>query len=444
MVFVFLLFTACSDPQTSRHYVQDELEVWVHYGNEAERRTIQQQVARFNDLQDSVRISAVILPSGVYHDQVEAAALKGHLPDILEIDPAYVGYRAWQHQLLPIDKLLSDSLRLDLLGSLLHQNMYLGRIYALSTNGRIEILYARRSLLEQAGVTTPILSSVNGSHKEQMQMLNDLLLHLADEKGRDPHYGNSRPVVIEVNSRQGQQWLAEMLLPLLTGRLDRPTPLTEGINGPKTLALLQQIQHWFVAGYLDDQPDDAFIQGQVPLAVATQAEFDRYYKTWKDDLLVVPLTGSGSGQSHNDLHPGWSWGISRDCRNQQSAMRFIGFLLQPEEILMMAEASAMLPASRSALQMSSYNNEQGPDIDTVSLDRASVPLTASPAYPQLRARVYQLIDELSRGQDVRQALARSQADFEDILAQYQEVSLSSESLSAPRDAVMSSAVSAND
>ena len=443
VLVLLLLLSACSDPQSSRHFVQKELEVWVHYGNEAERRTIQQQVTRFNDLQDKVRISAVILPSGVYHEQIDAAAVKGHLPDILEIDPDYVGYRAWQGQLVPIDKLLSDSLRLDLLRSLLQQNMYRGRIYALSPNGRIDILYARRSQLDRAGITIP--SPANSSHHEQLQILNDLLLRLADKTAVVQHSGDRRAAIIETNSQQGDPWLGEMLLPLLTAGFDKSQPLSPLSTAPerkKTLAMLQQIRHWYMAGYFDDQPGDAFIQGRVPLAIATQAELERYRQAWKDDLVVIPLTASVSGQVHNDLHPGWSWGISRDCRDLRTAMRFIEFLLQPEEILMMADASATVPASRSALQMSSQYQGDESDIDALLLDRDSIRLAASPAYPQLRARIDQLIEELSRGQDARQALKRIQADLAAILAPYQDEG--SEQVSTPHDSGQSSTASASD
>ena len=437
---LLLLLSACSDPQSSRHFVQEELEVWVHYGNEAERRTIQQQVTRFNDLQDKVRISAVILPSGIYHEQIDEAAVKGNLPDILEIDPDYVGYRAWQGQLVPIDKLLSDSLRLDLLRSLLQQNMYLGRIYALSPNGRIDILYARRSLLDQAGITLP--SPANSSHREQLQILNDLLLHLADKTAAVRHSGDRRAAIIETNSQQGEQWLSEMLLPLLMAGFDKSQPLSAAPEGKKTLAMLQQIRHWYMAGYFDDQPGDAFIQGRVPLAIATQAELEQYHQAWKDDLVAIPLTTSVSGQAHNDLHPGWSWGISRDCRDLRTAMRFIEFLLQPEEILMMADASATVPASRSALQMSSQYQGDQSGIDALLLERDSIRLTASPAYPQLRTRIDQLIKELSHGQDARQALMRIQADFAAILAPYQDEG--PEQVSTPLDTGLSSTASASD
>ena len=213
IIVLLLLLPACTDSQPDAHYVQEELEVWAHYGTEAERRTLQQQVVRFNESQDAVRINAVILPLGVYHDQIEEAAGKGRLPDILEIDPDYVGYRAWREQLQPLDKMLSDSLRIDLMDPLLQQNMYQGRLYAISPNSRIVMLYARRSLLEQAGVSMTGLLAKPGSHSGQMQLLNELVLDLAGRRASGSGNGRGHAAVIESYSPHGEQWLAEAVPP---------------------------------------------------------------------------------------------------------------------------------------------------------------------------------------------------------------------------------------
>ena len=61
-----------------------------------------------------------------------------------------------------------------------------------------------------------------------------------------------------------------------------------------------------------------------------------------------------------------------------------------------------------------------PLFDAAMLEHQGVAFTASPAYPQLRVRLYQMIEEISRGRDVRQEVHRTQADVEWILGQYQE------------------------
>ena len=90
---------------------------------------------------------------------------------------------------------------------------------------------------------------------------------------------------------------------------------------------------------------------------------------------------------------------------------------------------------------SQYQGDQS-GIDALLLERDSIRLTASPAYPQLRTRIDQLIKELSHGQDARQALMRIQADFAAILAPYQDEG--PEQVSTPLDTGLSSTASASD
>jgi len=396
---MLLLLQACSDTQPASHYVQAELEAWIQYGNEAERRTIQQQVSHFNELQDAVRINAVILPPGDYRQQVDDAAVSGGLPDILELDSATVGYHAWHDQLQPIDKLLTDSIRIDLLPSLLTQNMLQGRLYAVSPNSRVMVLYARHSMLERAGVKVPGRMSA--------ATFAGLIEGLAV---------NDHPV-IELHHQRGEQWLAEALLPLVASgdaHVNELEDLATRLDAPLTLRLLEQMQGWFTHGVIDNSDDDVFLKGRVPLALASQAEFEAYHRAWKDDLLILPL-------GRNGLWADRSWGISRDCRDTRIAMRFIEFLLQADEILMMADASDTLPATRSALQMSSRYQVDGTRVfDSVLLEHGSSSHVASPAYPQLRRRFYRLLQSIAADAVVSDQTGRAVEDMRPIIASYQE------------------------
>jgi len=404
-----LLLQACGDSNPESHYVQAELDAWVHYGNEAERQTIQQQVMRFNEVQDKVRINAVILPEGVYHEQIEMAASQGQLPDIIELDPAYIAYSAWHGQLQPIDKLLPDSIRNDLLPPLISQNMYQGRLYALSPGSQVLILYCRRSFLEAAGIN--LSTSEAWSDAGPMATIGRLLKDLGRVSPANTRHG-----LIELHMDRGETWLDKALLPLLSIKedtLNGHSPFIEAL-APQSIQRLEQLQDWFVSGYIDNRDDDSFLNGQVPLAWATQEEFDRYQRAWKDDLLVLPLL------DHGGIQDSWSWGISRRCRDRRSAMRFIEFLLQPEEILMMTDASITVPASRSALQMSNrFLSGTEIFVGNTGWQHDTLLLTASPAYPQLRSRFYQLIQKISQGLLSDEMVNSTRADMLLMLEQYQ-------------------------
>ena len=91
----------------------------------------------------------------------------------------------------------------------------------------------------------------------------------------------------------------------------------------------------------------------------------------------------------------------------------------------MAEASATIPATYSALKMA---EEPAVVISLSSLvhfqetDQASM-YSTTPAYPQLRARFYRLFQNVIQGGNVASELADAKSDMTTVLRQYQLISV---------------------
>ena len=64
--------------------------VWFHSGKGEERDVLDAQVEAFNAANPDVQIDAVRLPEGSYNDQVNAAALAGDLPCLLDFDGPFL------------------------------------------------------------------------------------------------------------------------------------------------------------------------------------------------------------------------------------------------------------------------------------------------------------------------------------------------------------------
>ena len=105
------LNAGCGGPADELAARTERLAIWAHGGREAERRVLQAQVARFNAAQSAVRADLTLIPEGSYNGQVQAAALAGGLPDVLEFDGPYLYNYAWQGRLRPLDELLAPALR---------------------------------------------------------------------------------------------------------------------------------------------------------------------------------------------------------------------------------------------------------------------------------------------------------------------------------------------
>ena len=133
-----------------------ELELWYHGGTQEENDETRAQVDRFNAMQDEIQVNFVELAGSLvagtgYNDAVNAAAVAGDLPCILDLDGPNLYNYAWAGFLAPMDDYLSDELRADILPSLIDQGTYNGKIYAMGQYDSGLALVGRMSLLEEAG-----------------------------------------------------------------------------------------------------------------------------------------------------------------------------------------------------------------------------------------------------------------------------------------------------
>jgi multiple sugar transport system substrate-binding protein len=402
---IFLLFSlvvwlaACdtnSEPKHASEYV--EVEVWMHAGSETEGRTIQDQVLRYNASQYRYRVNAVILPAETYNAHVRAAATSGQLPDMLEFDAPYLYEFIDQGLLLPIDKLLTDDIRVDLWPALIEQGMVDGRMYAISTTDTGLAIYARRSKLREAGIRVPSGIRNAWSASEFDALLKRLT--------RDDSDG----AVIDFKLNRGGEWLTYAFAPMLQSAGAELTSPEDGVaanvalNGANAVKAIRRLQSWQQHGFIDANLDDsAFVSGRVALSWAGNSEYQRYAQAWGDDLVILPLPDFGTGSP--TVHGAWLWGISSHCRNVRAAMHFLEYLFRPEEVLIMAQASGGVPARQSIISQSFlYRHGGGLQMFTDQLQEGMRPRPKIAAYTTVSAEFQRALSEILNGQDVQGAL----------------------------------------
>ncbi len=395
------LMAACDDDAGAGRARYTELEVWVHSGQAAERRTLQEQVTRFNNSQQKIRINAVILPEGTYNAQVQAAALAGKLPDILEFDGPFLYNYVWQGKLIPLDKFITDGTLNDLLPSIVHQGMYKGRIYAIGSYDSGLALYGRRSQLQAAGARIPRLPTDAWTVDE----FDALLQRLAQD--------DSDGAVLDLKLNQRGEWYTYAFSPPLQsagGDLIERSLYRHArgvLNGPASVGAMKRIQHWIRAGWVDDNLDDsAFTAGRVALSWSGHWEYPRYQKAAGDDLVLLPLPDFGKGS--RTAQGSWAWGVTSNCREVQAAMHFLEFLLRTDEVLAMANANGAVPGTRSAIARSPLYRPGAPlHLLVEQLDSIAVPRPQTPAYPVITSAFQQAFEDIRNGGDVQGALDRA-------------------------------------
>lgn len=383
------------------------LEVWAHAGQEAERTVLREQVDRFRQHAPEIDITLVFIPERDYNAQVQAAAIAGDMPDILEFDGPYLSNYIWQNQLIPLEGLLSPEVIADLLPSIIVQGTRGDHLYSVAAFDSGLGLFARRSQLEGIDARIPRSSSQAWSAAEFEGILRALAQSDADG------------AVLDMKLNYGGEWFTFGFSPILQSAgadlIERRAyqRSTGVINSPEAVAALQRVQDWIRQGLVDPNLDDAaFVTGRVALSWVGHWEYSRYREAFPDDLVLVPLPDFGRGSRTGQ--GSWNWGITRNCPDPQQAADFLHFLLRPSEVLAMSNANGAVPGTESAVARSPLYGIDGPLrlFAEQLMGGVSVPRPRTPAYPVITTEFQQAVQRIRNNVPVREALDRAAANID--------------------------------
>jgi len=403
-ICLLLLLTACGGQEADHASGISVIKVWAHAGQAPERLILEQQATRFNNSQADLQVRLTFIPERSYNAQIQAAAVAGDLPDLLEFDGPFLFNYVWQQQLTPLDGLLSATTQEELLPSVFKQGRYLDRLYGVGTFDSGLGLFARHSALANAGVRIPTTPEDAWTGTEFLSVLELLA-------SRDPD-----AMVLDLKLNYSGEWFTYAFSPLLQSAggdlIDRSSYQSASgvLNGPGSVAAMRAVQQWFMHGYVDPNVDDAaFVAGRVPLSWAGHWEYPRYARALGDDLALLPLPDLGQGSRTGQ--GSWVWGITRTSKNQQAAAGFLEFLLKPDEVLAMASANGAVPATRTAIERSPLYGASGPlRLFTRQLQAGfGVPRPQTPAYPVISSAFQQAFTDIRNSGDIQSALDQAAA-----------------------------------
>ncbi len=384
----------------SKKSIISELDVWVHTGDKNALLLLQDQVARFNAIHSRIEITLISVPKGTYNAQIDAAIRTDTLPDIIELNSAYLANFAERGALIKLDKFLTETTRLDILPAAFKQGMYHGRLYSLATVSNSPVMYARKSALLAVGYRIPVVSEEAWNIEEFEGLLEQLV-----KKG-------DYSAAVDLSLNQKKESLTRMFHPILLSgggvMLDEQPPYKNSavLNSAQNRAVLGRIQRWINDGYVDGNVDgQAFLNARVALSWGGLEKYRRYKETFGDDLVVVPLPDFGAG-SRRTQHV-WGWGVTRTCEDTQAAMRFLEFLLQPDEVLLAAKANAVLPATFSALARFDFLNDKLSLSEVVEEQKNGTIFSQlkSPLYPVMSDAFHKALIRIKNGASVDVSLS---------------------------------------
>ena len=410
LVIVLLLVTVLSMTAKGTKEKQttgpSEITIWFHGGTADETGAMRAQIERFNVSQNNFKVVMTEIPGGAiagsgYNDSVNAAAVAGKLPDILDLDGPNLYNYAWAGFLLPLDNLVNLDIIDDLLPSLVQQGTYRNKLYAIGQYDSGLALCGRRSLLNKAGVRIPESIDDAWSKSEFLQALESL-------KALD---GVEYSLDMKMNYGAGE-WFTYAFSPVLQGfgadLIDRSTFQTaEGVlNGPDGLAGIQFLKDLFTKGYANPTPidDNDFVTGKAALGFCGHWMTKSYREAFGDDFVLIPMpvwdkkavTGMGS----------WAWAISSQTKNQEGAVAFLEFILKPKEILAITDINGAVPGRSAAFNASDPYKPGGYlNIFIQQLQGGvAVPRPESPAYPVITSAFYTAFDNIIKGADPQKEL----------------------------------------
>jgi multiple sugar transport system substrate-binding protein len=378
-----------------------KVSLWFHSGQGSERDALNTIISTFNANSKDIEIDAVQLPEGSYNDQVNAAALAGTLPCVLDFDGPNLYNYAWSGKLLPIDKYVDAATRKDFVASIIRQGTYNGKLYSLGQFESGLAIWGNKKLLAAAGIKIPTRVTQAWTGDQFLAALETL------QKG-----GLKYPLDMKFN--YGKGWFIYGIAPImqsfggdLINRKDYQS--ANGVlNGDAAIAGMKYFQTLSTKyANVGTKSDTDFVEGKSAISLVGHWVYPDYSKALGKDLALIPMpkfgkravTGSGS----------WNFGMTTDCKVPDAAAKVLLDLVSTQSVLTMTNANGAVPSRKSALAKSKNYAAGGPlklyadQLNAgVSLER---PIT--PGFPTIANAFNDAADNIAKGSDIKAELDKA-------------------------------------
>jgi multiple sugar transport system substrate-binding protein len=384
---------------------EETVSVWFHSGKGEERQALDAQVADFNEANaGDVQIELFNLPEGSYNEQVQAGALAGDLPCLLDFDGPFVYNYAWSGYLMPLDSYVSADMKADFLPSIIEQGMYAGKLYSLGTFDSGLGIWGNKAYLEKAGVRIPTGIDDAWDQAEFMDALEKL--QALDEV----------EYALDMKLNYEGEWYTYAFSPILQSfgadLIDRETyQSAEGVlNGPEAVEAMTFFQNLFTKGYANPNPagdDDFYGRKIAALSFVGHWMWAPHNEGLGDDLILLPMPNFG-GKAVTGMGS-WNWGLTSSCPSPDAAWKVLDYLVSPDEILRMTNANGAVPARNSAIAKSELYAEGGALNVFVKQLQGGVAVArpATPAYPVITQAFTEAAMNIITGADVKEELDKA-------------------------------------
>ena len=330
---------------------QTELSMWYHgAGNEVESKIVNQIIDDFNASQSDYTIALESFPQGAYNDAVQAAALAGNLPDIIDVDGPVMPGWAWAGWIAPLP--IDESEFADFLPGT--KGIWNGTMYSIGLWDAAVALVTRQSYLDELGLRTPTLDNP-WTGEEFMAALD-----AAKASGKFDY-------AFDPGMAWTGEWYPYAFSPFLQSfggdMIDRSTYLTaEGaLNGDEALAFGEWWQSLFTEGYAQATQDGAdrdtgFAEGKYAFSWNGNWAALNSLKAHADTLFL-PAPDFGNGPKIGAAS--WQFGVTTASEHPEGAAAFIKFATQDKYMAAFSDGIGLIPPTKTAAAMTEYYKDGG-------------------------------------------------------------------------------------
>lgn len=330
----------------------ETLTMWYHgAGNEVESKIINQIIADFNGSQADWKVELQSFPQAAYNDSVQAGALAGNLPDILDVDGPNMPNWAWAGYMQPL--VIDETKIANFLPGT--KGVWDGKLYSIGLWDAAIALTTRKSTIEELGLRMPTVDA-----PWTLDEFNDALSK-AKAAGK-------WEFALDLGTAWTGEWYPYAFSPFLQSFggdiVDRTTYKTaEGaLNGDAALAFGAWWQGLFTQGYAQATQDPAdrdsgFAAGKYAFSWNGNWAALGALKAF-DDVVFLPAPDLGAGAKIGAAS--WQFGVSAASKHPEGAAAFIEFALQDKYLADFSNGIGLIPATASAAEMVDNYKAGGP------------------------------------------------------------------------------------
>lgn len=383
------------------------ITVWHHGGRgDGERQEVANAIERWNAAHPDMQAELVLLPEGSYNEQVQAAALAGDLPDLLDFDgPNYANY-VWSGYLQPLNGLVPQATIANEIPSLIDQGTYPpdGKLYSLGQFDSGLAMWGNKAYLEKAGVRIP--TSVDNAWS--MAEFEDALAKL--QALPEVEYA----IDLKLNYGVGDEWMTYGFSPIIQSMgadlIDRKTWKAEGtLNSAAAVDGMTHFQQWNQKGYVvpASAGDNSFYgKKNAALAFVGHWMWKPHHEGLGDNLVLLPMPKFGP--KHVTGMGSWCWGITTQSKNAKATGELLAYLLQDEQILPLTNRNGAVPGTKTSIAKSDLYKEGGAlRLFVDQLNTIAVPRPVHPAYTTITTVFRKATGDIIDGADVKAALTKA-------------------------------------